>query len=59
MGQKSKNAFDQMALVIQMLKNTRIVLGIGLTDHISNSRLHKKCGSIPLSRAIGKKGRDG
>ncbi|XP_065577567.1 uncharacterized protein LOC136038421 [Artemia franciscana] len=30
----------------------RIVLGTRLTDCISNSRLYKKCGSIPLSRAI-------
>ena len=30
----------------------RIVLGTWLTDYISNNRLHKKCGSIPLSRAI-------
>ena len=30
----------------------RIVLGTRLTDRISNSRLHEKCGSIPLSRAI-------
>ena len=32
----------------------RIVLGTRLTDYISNSRLYKKCGSIPLSRAITK-----
>ena len=30
----------------------RIVLGTRLTDSISNSRLYKKCGSIPLSWAI-------
>ena len=30
----------------------QIVLGTWLTDHISNSRLYKKCGSILLSRAI-------
>jgi len=30
----------------------RIVLGTQLNDHISNSRLYKKCGSIPLSVAI-------
>ena len=30
----------------------RIVLGTRLTDRISNSTLCKKCGSIPLSRAI-------
>ena len=30
----------------------RIVLGTRLTDRISNSRLHEKCGSIPLSTAI-------
>ena len=29
-----------------------IVLGTWLTDHISNSRLYKKYGSILLSRAI-------
>ena len=28
-----------------------IVLGTRLTDRISNSRLNKKCGSIPLLRA--------
>ena len=30
----------------------RIVLGIRLTDRISNSWLYEKCGSIPLSKAI-------
>ena len=30
----------------------RIVLGTRLTDRISNNRLYKKCGSIPLSWAI-------
>ena len=30
----------------------RIILGTRLTDCISNSRLYKKCGSIPLFRAI-------
>ena len=30
----------------------QIALGIRLTDHISNSRVYEKCGSIPLSRAI-------
>ena len=30
----------------------RIVLGIRLTDRISNSRLYEICGSIPLFRAI-------
>jgi hypothetical protein len=30
----------------------RIVLGTRLNDRISNRRLHKKCSSIPLSRAI-------
>jgi len=30
----------------------RIVVGTRLTDRISNNRLHKKCGSIPFSRAI-------
>ena len=29
-----------------------ILLGTRLTDHISNSMLYEKCGSIPLSRAI-------
>ena len=29
-----------------------IFLGTWLIDRISNSRLHEKCGSIPLSRAI-------
>ena len=32
-----------------------IVLGTWLTDHISNSRLYKKCGSLLLSRAIMKR----
>ncbi|XP_065564324.1 uncharacterized protein LOC136029747 [Artemia franciscana] len=30
----------------------RNILGIRLTDRISNSRLYEKCGSIPLSKAI-------
>ena len=30
----------------------RIVLGTRLTDFISNTRLYKKCGSIPPSMAI-------
>ena len=30
----------------------RFVLGYQLTDGISNSMLHEKCGSIPLFRAI-------
>ena len=30
----------------------RIVLGIRLTDRISNSRLCRKCGPVPLFRAI-------
>ena len=30
----------------------RIVLGIRLTDRISNSRLYEKCDSIPLSGSI-------
>ena len=30
----------------------RIFLGIWLTDHITDSRLYEKCGSIPLPRAI-------
>ena len=28
-----------------------IVLGTRLTDHILNSRLYEKCGSLPLSRS--------
>ena len=34
----------------------RIVLGTRLTDRISNCRLYEKCGSVPLYRAIMKKG---
>jgi hypothetical protein len=30
----------------------RVVLGIQLTDRISNNRLYEKCGSILLSRVI-------
>ena len=30
----------------------RIVLSTRLTNCVSNSRLHEKCGSVPLSRAI-------
>jgi hypothetical protein len=30
--------------------------GTRLTDRISNSRLYKKCGLIPLSRAIMREG---
>ena len=35
-----------------LLDVLRIVLCTQLTDRISNSKLYKKCGSYPLSRAI-------
>ena len=43
---------DENLLDIFQRNCLQIVLGTQLTDRISNSRLYKKCGSIPLSRAI-------
>ena len=43
---------DENLLDVFQRNCLRIVLGTRLTDHISNSRLYEKCGSIPLSRDI-------
>ena len=43
---------DENSLDVFQRNCLHIVLGTQLTDHISNSRLYEKCGSILLSRAI-------
>ena len=43
---------DENLLDVFQRNCLRIVLGTWLTDRISNSRLYRKCDSIPLSRAI-------
>jgi hypothetical protein len=43
---------DEYLLNVSQRNCLRIVLGTRLTDRISNGRLYKKCGYIPLSRAI-------
>jgi hypothetical protein len=43
---------DEALLDVFQRNCQRIVLGTRLTDLISNSRLHEKCCSILLSRAI-------
>jgi len=43
---------DENLLNVFQRNCLRIVLGIWLTEHISNSRSYEKCGSIPLSWAI-------
>ena len=43
---------DEDLLHIFQRNHLQTVLGTRLTDHISNSRLYKKCGSIQFSRAM-------
>ena len=45
---------DEYLLDVFQRNCLRIFLGTRLTDRILNSRLYKKCGLIPLSRAITK-----